>query len=166
MAIKKPKWLGSIMEYEKGFFQFVWRDAKRNKILYYKFLAVILVVSGTLGSLVVDFEHIDPTRSSYGIKAATCALGAAAVVFLNMVSTKPLAKPWFDSGVRAIGGLLALLAGIFWLLSETDGNIRAYIPGIVLNGLVLSSAACMAAIWGILDRVEGIYKRQRRTRDE
>ena len=137
MAVKKPRWLEGAIQYEKGFFQFGWRDIKTHRTFYYKLCALVLVLSGTTSGLTVEFEHIEPDRSSYGVRAATCALGAAAIVFLNMIPTRTLGRPWFDGGVRATGGLLALLAGVFWLLAEMDGNVQPYILAIVLNGMVL-----------------------------
>ena len=161
MAFKKPRWLKTAIQYEKGFLKFMWRDIKTYRMFYYKVLGLFLVLSGSITGLIVDFEHIDPNQGSFGIKAAICALGAAAIVFLNMVSTRTLARPVFDGIVRATGGALALLAGVFWLLAETDGNIQPYILVVVLNGFVMFSAACIVFIVGVVSRIEGAYKRLR-----
>lgn len=159
MMAKKPRWLENAIQYEKGFLQFLWQDIRTYKTFYYKIVAMFVVLSGSTTGLIVDFEHIDPDRGSFGIRAAICALGAAAIVFLNMVSTRTLARPVFDGIVRATGGLLALLAGVFWLLAETDGNIQPYIVPIVFNGFVMFSAACTVFIVAVVNQIEGAYKR-------
>ena len=129
-------------------------------------LALLLVVTGTLSGLVAEFEAIEGYRDGYGIKAATCALGAAAIVFINMISTTGVAKPWFDLMIRGTGGVFAFLAGIFWLLAETGGNIQPYVLAVAFNGAALFTAVFVSFLIGSVNRLEATYQRRRKEAEQ
>ena len=125
MKGKRPRWLVNAIRYEKGFIAFAWSEIKKGKAFYVKSLALFVIVAGTISGLLSSFEDTEVYRSGYGIKAATCALGAAGIVFIGMIPTASSADPF----IRALGGAFAFLAGTFWLLAETGGNIQTIFVG-------------------------------------
>ena len=165
MKMMCPQWLARALRYEQGFLALAWRDIKRTRMFYLKALATGLVLVVTLNGLTADFGAVEGYRSGHGIRAALCALAAAALVFIGMVSTSNVARPWFDSFVRVLGTALAFLAGGFWLLAETGGNIQPYL----LVVISASGASLVVLIFGLLlggtFQWESAYQRRIRERD-
>ena len=167
MAVKKPRWMESAIRYEKGFLQVCWREIKNNKVYYYKSLALLIVIASTMSVLFIDFESIEPNRSEDGIKAPVFALGAAAILFLNLVSTRgKIGRLRYDKMVRLVGGIFAFMAAVFWFLAETNGNIRPYMVPMVLYGAVLFTALFLNTLLGFTVRLEGDYLRRRESEQE
>ena len=161
------KWLMNAaqhqVQYQRGFFATLRADVKRYKIFYLKLLSLIVVVSFTVVAVSVDFEVVEGYRN-YGIKAATCAMGAAAVVLIGLIPTTTLTRPFFNPFVHTVGGMLAFSAGVFWLLSETSGSVGPYLVIIVVNGFAMFAAAGASWFAAFVYRVESTYL-QRRERD-
>lgn len=148
-------------DYERGFFRLSWQELTTRKIHYAKTLALVVVLSSTVSALPADFEDLQPSGSVHGIRAALCALGAAAIVFVNMISTRTPAQPRIDVLTSATGGVLAVLAGVFWFLAETGGDVYPYIRVFILNGVVLLGALLWIVFLGFTMRVEETYQRRR-----
>ena len=162
MMGRRPRWLGNAIRYEKGFIAFAWGDIKKGKAFYVKSLALFVVVAGTISGLLSSFEDTEVYRSGYGIKAATCALGAAGIVFIGLIPTASFAKPSFDPFIRVVGGAFAFLAGVFWLLAETGGNIQPYLLVILSTGGTMLAASVAMFLLGAVNRWEGAYKGRRK----
>lgn len=162
MPMKPRRLLNVAIEYEAGFLRALYRDIRKNKLLYWKAIGLLIVLSGTLSSLLVASFSGEEFGSAYGIYAATLALGAAAVVFINMISTAEVARPRFDNLVRFLGGVLAFAAGVFWLLEETSGNILPYVVAVGLTGAVMLTCMLLGFSLVTVNRVEGGYLQQRR----
>ena len=159
MSIRFPRWILRAIDYEKGFLTLVWNDIRERKAVFAKALALLGTLALTLTGLAGDFGA---DADSYGVKAAICALGAASIVFIGMVSTTGQANPRFDPLVRAVGGLFALLAGVFWLLAETDGKMQPYLWAVATNGAVMFCVMVLVALLGLTNRWESILQRLRR----
>ena len=162
MKGKRPRWLVNAIRYEKGFIAFAWSEIKKGKAFYVKSLALFVIVAGTISGLLSSFEDTEVYRSGYGIKAATCALGAAGIVFIGMIPTASSAKPSFDPFIRALGGAFAFLAGTFWLLAETGGNIQPYLLVVLSTGGTMLVVSVTMFLLGTVNRWEGTYKRRRK----
>lgn len=158
--------LRNLLVHEKGFIKLSWRELSTHKIHYSKILALAIVVSSTVSALGADYEDIQPGGSVHGIRAAVCALGAAAIVLVNMVSAQTMqtiARPTLDPAMRAVSGLLAVLAGGFWLLAETGGDVFPYLRVLVVNGTVSLLAFLWGLAMGIAMRMEEALQRLRGT---
>ncbi len=125
----------------------IWRD----KRFVFKNIGFLLVMAGTTGVTSADYEM---GHSEYGVTAAVYAMGAAALLVLSLIPTKwRIGRVPYDALFHLSGGALAITAAVFWLLDETNGNLRPYLWPVLLNGgtllitwVVLMSVSTMARI--------------------
>ena len=162
MKGKRPPWLVNAIRYEKRFIAFAWSEITKGKAFYVKSLSLFVVVAGTISGLLSSSEDTEVYRSGYGIKAATCALGAAGIVFIGMIPTASSAKPSFDPFIRALAGAFAFLAGMFWLLAETGGNMQPYLLVVLSTGGTMLVLSVAMFLLGAVNRWEGTYQRRRK----
>ena len=71
-------------------------------------------------------------------------------------------KPSFDPFIRALGGAFAFLAGTFWLLAETGGNIQPYLLVVPSTGGTMLVVSVAVFLMGTVNRWEGTYQRRRK----
>ena len=135
---------------------------RNNRIFYLKTVMFIITLSGTMGGLVSSSQFSE--GASNGVRAATCAIGAASMVFITMVPTPAGTKPYFDVVIRSTGGLFAFLAGMFWLLDETDGRIMPYIIVLISSGITTLMMSVFTFLIITTARLEDAYVRQRKAR--
>ena len=76
------------------------------------------------------FTSSPPSKSEiYGVKAALFAMVAASLLFISFI---PSRNKRVDILIRALGAIATLLAGLFWLLSATKGNLEPYLVPIAI----------------------------------
>ena len=159
---KLSKWVSDAMQYERGFLAFAHSHFRNNTIFYLKTVMFIITLSGTIGGLVSSSQFSE--GASNGVRAATCAIGAASMVFINMVPTSAGTRSYYDVVIRSTGGLFAFLAGMFWLLDETDGRIMPYLIVLISSGITALMMAVFTFLIITTARLEDAYVRQRKAR--
>ena len=105
--------------------------------IWVKTIACITVLAAVL-SVAVSHFHFVPGghEAENGVKAATSAFGAATMVFVGMIRTGRAGR-WVDLSTRVLSGVFALMAGTFWVLSETNGDKWPYMIAVGPIGVVL-----------------------------
>ena len=123
-------WLSSVATYQKGVWGLTVQSMTRTGWL--KLLATGVVVMCIQGVMVSDyFDVASDSVSEYGVKAATSAIGAAAMVFVSMIRRDSRTRQVVDRLTQLMSGGLAILAGWFWLLAETSGDPTPFLMGII-----------------------------------
>ena len=129
-----------------------------------KLVAVAVVVVCVRGVMVSDyFDVAGESVSEHGVKAATSAIGAAAMVFVTMIRRDSKTRRFVDRLAQFTSGGLALLAGWFWMLAETSGKPWPFLIAVAPFSLPLAIAAVLILLIGIVGGSEDEYIPQRQT---
>ena len=94
----------------------------------WKALVLVLVVIGVASAIYTpNFDEVVMGNgSSYGVKAALCALGATTLAFTSVIPSGASNRRR-DIELRVASAISAGLSGVFWLMGETGGKILATI---------------------------------------
>ena len=150
------KLFASIWRYERGIW-FIAAETSFKRIVWWKRLAWgitfvlptgIILVTGLPGG----------TKVEYDINAAVAAIGAASCILIAFIPTPPSR---LDHAIRISGGCFAILAGIFWLLDASEGNMLPYLA--ILSPILISMLITTLVL--NMNQWEGIYKKRRRDLD-
>lgn len=110
-----------------------------DMLFYWKLLMVIVILL-----YIVAILQYEPNRFGLelndAIRAPIFALCSAATLFIGMLPKKTaLYDSVVDLMIRSVGGLSACLAGWYWLLGETQGELGPYLallaPILIFIGL-------------------------------
>ena len=149
-------WLSSVATYQRGVGGLTVRSMTRTGWL--KLVAAAVVVMCIQGVMVSDYFDIDrESISEYGVKAATSAIGAAAMVFVSMIRRDSRTRQFVDRLAQFISGGLALFAGWFWLLAETSGDPWPFLIAVTPFSSLLSILAVVILLIGVVGRAEEKY---------
>lgn len=136
---KWTKWFVVAVRYERDVAKIA-LDMSLKRAVWWKAIASGVVLTLVMSVLTTDFDIITKGSETYGVKAAISALGTAAMVFVSMIPSEPKPHPLFDHILRAISGCFAFMAGVFWLLSETGGDIWLYVIVVAPIGVTMLAA--------------------------
>ena len=152
------QWLLSVGRYQRGI-AIVALETSLKRAAWWKRIGLLFVllpvISVTLSDLPSDVE------TEYGVKAATCALGAAACVFIGLIPTA-LETRRLDYMIQFIGGSFAILTGVFWLLSSTGGRLWRYMLAVVPIVIGMFIGMVSLVVIGEMWKWEGTYLKARK----
>ncbi|MDE2686447.1 MAG: hypothetical protein OXI16_02965 [Chloroflexota bacterium] len=149
----------TIIEYELAFGKNVVEELRQSH--RWKVLATLVVVVSVLGVIIASYGvDSEVLQVGYGAIAAVSALGAAAMAFVGMIRSEAYATAY--SLVRVGGGILALLAGWYWLLSETGEYFLPFLLGIAPISGVLVFVVVAGTLFDVINRAEGKVIAERR----
>ena len=153
-------WLSSVATYQKGVWGLTVQSMTRTGWL--KLLATGVVVMCIQGVMVSDyFDVASDSVSEYGVKAATSAIGAAAMVFVSMIRRDSRTRQVVDRLTQLMSGGLAILAGWFWLLAETSGDPTPFLIAVAPFSISMSIVAILIMLIGVVGRAEDEYMARR-----
>ena len=146
--------LGSaIIGYELAFGRNALEDLRQSH--RWKILVTLVVVASVVGVIVGSYAvDTDGIEVGHGASAAASALGAAAMVFISMIRAESEGRRFADHLVRAMSGILALLAGWFWLLAETGGHAWPFLLGIAPISGVLIFVVVLGTLLDVVTKAE------------
>ena len=114
-----------------------------------KFVLLLAVYAVVFGAQTVDPRY-EP-EFTYGVRAALAAFGAGAMACVGLI---PLPQDhwwekWTDMVTRLLTVIAVLVAGWYWLLSETNGQPVPYLVTIVPLGALggLSIGILLLLAW-------------------
>ena len=133
-----PTWVVAVLRYERGVAKVAF-EMSLKKPVWWKAVVSCVVIAAVSSVIVSDFGVVTKgSEADYGVKAAISALGAAAMVFISLIPSRPKPRPLFEHILRALSGCFAFMAGVFWLLSETSGRLGPYMIVVMSIGLAMS----------------------------
>ena len=116
---------------------------------------VLLMVAGANGLMqvdsVADFMGSPGLEYTDGIRASVFALVAASLLFITLLpKNEPSGDDAIDSLCQPLSIVAAFLAGLFWLLDETDGNFGPYVTVLFIVAATLTGILAFFVVVGLV----------------
>lgn len=111
-----------VVQYQRDVTRTAWLTSF-SKVTWWKGFVACLVLGSLLGISSTSFDELG---SDSAIKAASSALGAALLAFIDLMPESPGTPRHFKTVIRVLLGWALVMTGLHWLMGELDGRLVDY----------------------------------------